>query len=202
VQTITTLANNCGYLTSLINPASNNRCTSAFAASIFSSGILWSFYFLGFTCGLPCNLCSITSLLTPTISEVDQSKTSLFLLRNCRSSACSCGLISVPMQTVLCDTLGLSATLQKSPSASIGFLNSDEISYLDEGCACSWCSASSLKKCKFLYPGAKPCSMLLASFLLSNTIIMPKVAGPLRQRYLECRVASKVFNSPRPNMVL
>jgi hypothetical protein len=31
---------------------------------------------------------------------------------------------------------------------------------------------------------------------------MPKVAGTLRQRYPECRAALKVFNSPRPKMVL
>jgi hypothetical protein len=119
--TITMFASHCRYLTSLINPVSNNLCTLAFATSIFSSDILRSFYFLGFACGLTCNLCSITSLLTPTRSEVDHVKTSLFLSRNCRSSACSCGLISMPLQTVLSGALGLSATLLKSPSASIAF---------------------------------------------------------------------------------
>jgi hypothetical protein len=137
LQTITTLANHCGYLTSLINPASNSCCTSPFVASFFSSDILCIFCFLGFTFGLTCNLCSITSLLTPTKSEVDQVKTSLFLSRNCRSSACSFGLISASMQTVLFGTLGSSATLLKSPSASIAFLNSAEICCLDEGCTSS-----------------------------------------------------------------
>jgi hypothetical protein len=95
LRTITALANHCGYVTSLINPVSNRRCTSAFTTSIFSSGILRSFYFLGFTFRLTCNLYSITSLLTPIKSEVDQAKTLLFLSRNCSSSACSCGLMKV-----------------------------------------------------------------------------------------------------------
>jgi hypothetical protein len=135
--TITTFASHCGYLTSLINPVSNNLCTSALIASIFSSDILWSFYFLGFASGLTYNLCLITSLLTPTKSEMDHVTMSLFLSRNCRSSACSCGLISVPMQTALSGTLGSSATLLKSPAALIAFLNSTKISFLDEGYSCS-----------------------------------------------------------------
>jgi hypothetical protein len=164
LRTIMTLANHYGYRTSLINTTSNNRCTSAFTTSIFSSDILWSFFFLGFAYGLTCNLCSITSLLTPTRLEVGQAKTSLFLSRNCRSSACSCRFISVPMQIVLSGTLASSGTLLKSPAALITFLNFAQISCLDEGCACSCCSAISLEKCTFLCHGVKPRSMLLASF--------------------------------------
>jgi hypothetical protein len=107
-----------------MNPASNSRCTLAFAAYSFSFNISRSFCFLGFTCELTCSLCSITSLLTPIRSDVDQAKASLFLLRNCRSSACSCGLISVLTLMVLSGTLGSSATLFKSSLASIAFLNS------------------------------------------------------------------------------
>jgi hypothetical protein len=195
-------ASHCGYLTSLMNLTSNNLCTLAFTNSIFSSDILRSFCILGFACWLTCNLCSITSRVTPTRSEVDYAKTFLFLSRNCRSSACSCGLISVPMQTALSGTLGLSATLLMSPSASIAFLNSVEISLIDTGCSCSCCYVSSLKKYTFLWPGAKPRSIFLASFWLSKTINMPKVVGTLRQRYPECRAASKVFNRHHPNMVL
>jgi hypothetical protein len=132
--TITTLANHYGYLTSLMNLASNSRCTSAFAASTFSSDILWSFYFLDFTCGLIFSLCSITSLLTPTKLEVDQTTTSLFLSWNCTSFACSSGLISTPMEMILSSILRSSATLLKSPSALIAFLNYLEISSLGEGC--------------------------------------------------------------------
>jgi hypothetical protein len=99
-----TLASHCGYLTSLINPASNRHWTSAFATFIFSSDIFQSFYFLGFTFGLTCSLCLITSLLTPIKSEVDQAKTSLFLSRNCRGSASSSGLISAPIHTILSDS--------------------------------------------------------------------------------------------------
>jgi hypothetical protein len=164
--TITTFASHCGYLTSLMNPASNNLCTSAFVASIFSSDILWSFYFLGFTCGLTCNLCSITSRLTPTRSEVDHVKISLFLSRSCKSSTCSCGLISVPMQAALFGTLGSSAALLKSHSASIAFLNYVEISLVDEGCSCSCCSVSSLKKCTFFVARGKT-TLDISSFLLA-----------------------------------
>jgi hypothetical protein len=79
--TITTFACHYGYLTSLINPASNSHCTSAFAASTFSFDILRSFCFLGFVCGLTCNLCLITSLLTPTTSEVDHAKNIIVLIK-------------------------------------------------------------------------------------------------------------------------
>jgi hypothetical protein len=54
LQTITTLANHFRYVTSLIIPASNKRCTSAFVAFV-----------------LTCNLCMITSLQTPIKSKVD-----------------------------------------------------------------------------------------------------------------------------------
>jgi hypothetical protein len=96
---------------------------------------------------------------------------------------------------------GSSATLLKSPSASIAFLNFVEISLIDEGCSCS-CIVSSLKKCTFLWLGAKPRSIFLASFCLPKTVIMPKVVGTLRQRYPECRVALKVFKRPHLNMTL
>jgi hypothetical protein len=120
--TITMFSNHYGYVTSLINPTSNRRCTSAFAASIFSSDILRSFFFLGFAFGLTYNLCSITSLLTPIKSEGDQAKTSLFWSKNCSNSTCSSGLISALINTILFGTLGSSASLVKSTSASIGFL--------------------------------------------------------------------------------
>jgi hypothetical protein len=143
---------------------SNSHYTSAFIASTFSLDILRRFCFLGFTCGWTCSLCSITSLLTPTRSEVNQAKTSLFLSRNCRSSTYSHGLIAVPMLIALSNIMGSSGTLLKSPSALIAFLNSVEASCLDEGCTCSCCSVSCLRKCRFLWPGAKPHSMFLASF--------------------------------------
>jgi hypothetical protein len=54
----------------------------------------------------------------------------------------------------------------------------------------------------FLCPESKPHSILLASFWLPNTMIMLKVAGTLRHRYLDCRAASKVFSRPHPNMAL
>jgi hypothetical protein len=42
--------------------------------------ILQSFSFLGLVLGFTCNRCSMMSLLTPTKSEVDHMKTSLFFV--------------------------------------------------------------------------------------------------------------------------
>jgi hypothetical protein len=63
-RTITMFANHWGYVTSVMKPASSNHCTSAFAPSNFSSDVLWSFCFLGFTFRLTCSLCSIISTYT------------------------------------------------------------------------------------------------------------------------------------------
>jgi hypothetical protein len=122
--TITTFASHSGYTTSLMKHVSNSLWTSAFAASTFSSDILWSFYFLGLAVRLTCNRCSITSRLTPTKSEVDHAKTSLFLSMNANSSAWSCWLVSAPMHTVLSGTLGFNGTFLNSPSGSMAFLHS------------------------------------------------------------------------------
>jgi hypothetical protein len=73
-----------------MKPVSNSLWTSVVAASTFSSDIIQSFYFLGFTLGLTWSLCSITSLLKPTKSEVDHAKTSLFLSKKAKSSAWPC----------------------------------------------------------------------------------------------------------------
>jgi hypothetical protein len=44
--------------------------------------------------------------------------------------------------------------------------------------------------------------MFLASYWLQKMDITPKVAGTLRQRYVECKVAPKVFRRPLPKIVL
>jgi hypothetical protein len=147
-----------------MNPMSNSRCTSAFATSTFSSHILRGFCFLGLTCELTCSLCSISSMLSPTRSEVHHAKTSLFLSRNCKSCAYSCGLMCLLMHMALFGTLGLSATFLKSFLVSIAFLNSTEASYLDRGCTCSCCYVSSLRECMFLWSDANSHSKFLASF--------------------------------------
>jgi hypothetical protein len=147
-----------------MKPALSSLWTSTFVASIFSSIILRSFYFLGFMSRLTCSLCSITSLLTPMRSEVDHVKTSLFLSRKARSSTCSSGLASVLKQTAMSGTLGSSTTFLRSPSASMPFLNFVEASCLLGHSICRYCSISSLRKCTFLWPGVKPCSIFLASF--------------------------------------
>jgi hypothetical protein len=177
LRTITIFASHSGYVTSRLKPASNRRWTSARTTSTFSSDILRSFCFLGFAHGLICSLCSITSLSTPIKLEVDQAKMSLFLSRNCRSSAYSSGCISAQAHTVLSGTLGSNGTLVNSPSISFAFLNSGEAAFFTEGCSCS---VSSLKKCTFLCSRAKLHSLFQASFCLLSIVIMPKVARILR----------------------
>jgi hypothetical protein len=137
----------------------------------------------------------MTSLLTPTRSEVDHANASLFLSRKLRIFACSWWLASVPMHTVLSGTIGSSGTFWNSPSASMTFLHS-------AGGWVSYCSDCSRRKFTFLGPRVKPYSMFLASCWLPKMDITLKVPGTLRQRYAECKVASKVFRRPLPKMAL
>jgi hypothetical protein len=103
------------------------------------------------------------SMLTPTKSEVDHMKTSLFLLRKDSSSACSYWLTSAPMHTILSETLGSSGTFLKSPSTSMAFLHFARASTLWGLMKVLCCSDSSHKKFTFLWSGVKPLSMFLAS---------------------------------------
>jgi hypothetical protein len=98
--------------------ASSRRCTSALAASVFSSDILRSHCFFGRTEGSMPRPCSMMVWLTPIRSRADQAKTSLFwerqqmsfsLSREVRSSlittvclgiAGSMGIVFVP--SLLC----------------------------------------------------------------------------------------------------
>jgi hypothetical protein len=184
-----------GYFTSLMKTACSNLCTLAFIAFTFSSAIFQSFCFFGLALGLTCSRCFITSLLTPTKLRADHANTSLFLSRKLSSFVCSSWLASVPMHMVLCGTLGSNGTFLNSPSTSMMFL------YSTRGYAPCW-SNRSRKKCTFLCPGVKPFLMFLASCWLSNTDMMSKVTGTLRQRYTECKAALKVFKRPLPKMVL
>jgi hypothetical protein len=70
------------------------------------------------------------SLLTPTRSEVDHVKTSLFLSRKASSSACSYWPASTPMHTSLSGTLGSKLTFLSLPLASMSFLYSTGASAL------------------------------------------------------------------------
>jgi hypothetical protein len=83
-----------------MNLASRRRCTSALAASVFSSDILRSLCFFGRTEGSIPKLCSIMDRLTPTRSSADQAKTSLFLARQQRSLSSSCNVRSSLIVTV------------------------------------------------------------------------------------------------------
>jgi hypothetical protein len=99
------------------------------------------------------------------------------------------------MHTILPGTLGSNGTFLNSPSASIMFL------YSTGGSALCWSNCSH-KKRTLLCPGAKPFSMFLASYWLPKMDRMPKVTGTLRQRYAECKAASKVYKRPLPKMAL
>jgi hypothetical protein len=100
--------------------------------------------------------------------------------------------------SLLAPYLGSTASML-SPLRSI-------ISWNDAGMLCSGESchllASCLRKCTFLCPRENPCSISHASFWLPLTVVALKVVGTLRQRYVECRAASKVFSRPHPNMAL
>jgi hypothetical protein len=179
---ITTFASHSRYFTSLMKLASSSLCTSTFATSTFSSTILQSFCFFGL---------AFTSLLTPTRSEVDLANMSLFLSRKLNSYACSSWIASTPMHIVLSGTLGSNGTFLNSPSASMLFLHSVE------GSTPCW-PGCSRRKCTFLWPGAKPFSIFLASCWLPKRNMTSKVAGIFKQRYAECKAASKVFKRPPP----
>jgi hypothetical protein len=73
--------------------------------------------------------------------------------------------------------------------------------YSAGGSALCWFYCSH-RKCSFLWPGVKPFLMFLASCWLPKMDMMPKVAGTLRQRYVECKATLKVFKRPLPKMAL
>jgi hypothetical protein len=58
------------------------------------------------------------------------------------------------------------------------------------------------KKCMLLCPGLKPFSMFLASCWLPKIDMMLKITGTLRERYAECKTASKVFKRTLQKMAL
>jgi hypothetical protein len=137
----------------------------------------------------------MTSLLTPTKSRVDHANTSLFLSRKLSSFVSSSWLASAPMHTILSRTLRSNDTFLNSPLASMMFL------YSTRGPTPCWPNCSH-KKCTFLCPGMKPFSMFLASCWLPNMDMTLNVTSTLRQRYAECKLASKVFKRPLLKMTL
>jgi hypothetical protein len=146
-----------------MNPTSNNLYTSTFAVVTFLPDILRSLCFLGLAEGLTFNLCSIISLLTPVRSEVLHAKTSLFLSKNESSSFSSPSVKSWDIVTVLSGTLGSSGIVLISHYGSIGLLLKLPLFCLPVMLVLS-SVFSSCRQFTFLWPGAKPCSMFLASF--------------------------------------
>jgi hypothetical protein len=129
----------------------------------FLSNILQSLCFLGLAEGLTSNLCSIISLVTPMRSEVLHAKTLMFLSKNESSSFSSPGVKCWDIVTVLSGTLGSSGTILISHSGSIGLLLKLPLFCLPVMLALSSVFPS-CRKFTFLWPGAKPCSIFLASF--------------------------------------
>jgi hypothetical protein len=98
---MTTLASHVGYAIGSMNLASNKRCTSALAASVFSSDIFHSRCFFGHTEGSMPRLCSMMERLTPTRSRVDQAKISLLRKRQERSFS-SCRDVRSSLIIIVC----------------------------------------------------------------------------------------------------
>jgi hypothetical protein len=86
------------------------------------------------------------------------------------------------MHTVLSGTLGSNGTFLNSPLASMAFLHSIGASALCWSVMVLYHSSSSHRKSTFLWPGANPFSMFLASCWLPKKDITMKVVGILRQR--------------------
>jgi hypothetical protein len=143
--------------------ASSRRCTSALAASIFSSDILRSRCFFGLTEGSIPKLCSMIERLTPTRSRADQAKTSLFLDRQERSLSSSCEVRSSLMMTVCLGVAWSRGTvLVPSLLCSCAFSCS-----LAVGLVASGTSRCAVRQCTFLCPGTKSLSMLHVAYWLS-----------------------------------
>jgi hypothetical protein len=86
------------------------------------------------------------------------------------------------MHTVLSATLGSNGTFLNLPSTSMAFLHSVGASALCWPVMVLYHSSSSRRKCTFLWPGANPFSMFLASYWLPKKDITLKVAGILREK--------------------
>jgi hypothetical protein len=143
---------------------SKNLWTSTLAAEFFSSDILRSFCFFGFAEELICSLCSMMLLLTLVMSKVDQAKTSLFLSRNDSSYTSSSDERSYATNTNFSGTIGYSMTRSVLHSTSIAVLPLLQASAFSVQVFCWPLSSAPLKKCTFLWLGAKPCSIFLTSF--------------------------------------
>jgi hypothetical protein len=138
--------------------ASSRRCTSALAASVFSSDILRSLCFFGRTEGSMPRLCSMIVRLTPTRSRVDQAKMSLFLERQEMSLSLSCEVRSSLMMTV-CLGVAWSRGTVFVPSLLYSCAFSCSLAV---GRAASGTSCCVVRQCTFLCPGMKSLSMLRA----------------------------------------
>jgi hypothetical protein len=138
--------------------ASNRWCTSALAASVFSSDILCSRCFFGCTEGSMPRSCSMMVRLTPTRSRADQAKTFLFRERQEMSFSSSRKVRSSLIMTVCLGVAG---------SRGIAFVPS-----LLYSCAFTFSSATgqvpsqtsrcAMRQCTFCWPGTKSLSILRA----------------------------------------
>jgi hypothetical protein len=136
--------------------ASSRRCTSALAASVFSSDILRSHCFFGSTKGSMPRLCSMTMRLTSTRSRADQAKTSLFLERLEMSFSSSCEVRSSLITTVCLGVAGSRGTVFV-PSLLCSYALTFSSVF---GRVASETSHCVVRQCTFHWPRTKSLSML------------------------------------------
>jgi hypothetical protein len=143
-----------------MNLASNRRCTSALAASVFSSDIFRSRYFFRRTEGSMPRLCLMMKRLTPTRSRADQMKTSLLRERHDWSFSSSRDVRSSLIMTVCFGIAGSRGTAFVPSllwSRALTFSSST-------GRLLSKPSCSAVRQCTFHYLGTKSLSMLRAVY--------------------------------------
>jgi hypothetical protein len=103
-------------------------------------------------------------LLTLVTSKVVQAKTSLFLSRNDGSYTSSYDERSYATNTIFSGTIGSNVTRFVSHSTSIAVLPPLQASTFSVQVFYWPLFSAPLKKCTFLWLGAKPCSIFLVSF--------------------------------------
>jgi hypothetical protein len=141
-----------------MNLASNRRCTSVLATSVFSSDIFRIRCFFGRTEESMPRLCSMIERLTPTRSRADQAKTSLFWERQERSFSSSHEVRSSLIITVC---LGVAGSRGTAFVPSLLWSYALAFSSLIERLF-SKPSRSAVRQWTFRCPGTKSLSMLRA----------------------------------------
>src|SRR3954449_9677384 len=116
--TRTGLESHLGHLMATMKPASSSRFTSMAVTFRRSSFIGYSVCLTGRSLGSTCNLCSVSSLGTPGMSEGFHAKMSPFSRRNSMSALSYAGVKLVPTTTQWEESPSLSSTHRVDAEAS------------------------------------------------------------------------------------